>query len=258
MSASKSPLASALPLLALSALLGGVLWHLGESGLFAAGKTVAVALGFALLGGLLGVMARGQGEAVAQAKSGAEAQMDLAKTIADAIAKSQAGVAEQLQKAQQEIGGFAKQTQASGEAIRLGLSEFSGKAGNLGAGWSEQVMGAFKAHRDMLQSALEEVQRNSEAWRARFESSINAHSAGIEKSNRELAGTLEKIALLGRDIEKLLKVQETIDTTLENMARTDDFKRTMGRLAEDLENVERVLKDANRPRAIRLVESQAD
>ena len=258
MSEPKSPLASAVPLMLIAAVVGGGLWYCGEAKLFPGATSAAVAVGFALLGGLIAVMAKAQAGVVDQARSSADVQTAIAKAIADAIEKSQSGVTAELVKVQKEIGGFAGQINTANSASQKGLADFVGKVSNLGGDWSTQVMGAFTAHRNMLQGALEEVQKNSEAWRARFESSVNAHAASIEKSNRALAESLEKIALIGRDIDKLLHVQQTIDTSLENMSRTEDFKRTIGRLAEHLESVERTLKETAKPRSIRLVETHAD
>jgi hypothetical protein len=258
MSESKSPLASAVPMMLVAAVVGGALWYCGEAQVFPHAKAAAAAFGFALLGGLVAVLARGQASVSQEAKASGDAQTAVAKAIAEAIEKSQAGVVGELGKLQKEIAAVGAQLNSANAASQKGLGDFVGKVSNLGADWSGQVLGAFKAHRDMLQTALEELQKHGEGWRARFEAAVNGHAGSIEKSNRSLAETLEKIALVGRDIDKLLQVQKTIDTSLENMSRTEDFKRTIGRLAEHLESVERTLKETAKPRSIRLVETHAD
>jgi uncharacterized protein YecA (UPF0149 family) len=280
MSDVKSPASSAIPLVLIAAILGGGLWYCGEANVFPHAKAAAVAVGFGLLGGLFAMLAKGQASVVGAANSAGEAQTDIANKIASSIEKSQTSVTSELLKAQKEIGAFAGQLVTANQSSQKTLSDFvSGlkqvmtesqqsmaksladhatKVGSLGGAFHEQAVSAFTSHRNMLQSALEEIQKNSEAWRARFDSSINAHAASIEKSNKGLSDHLERIALIGRDIDKLLQVQKSIDTTLENVAKTEDFKKTMGRLAEHLENAERVIKEATKPRAIRLVESHGD
>lgn len=280
MSESKSPLASSLPLILIAGILGGALWFCGEANVFPHAKAGAIAVGFGLLGALVGVLSKAQSAVVDQGKAAGDAQTAIAGQIAAAIEKSQAGLVAELQKSQKEIGAFAAQLNTANQASQKTFGDFAAtlrqamgdsqdglaktlagqttKLGELAPAFHEQAVAAFTSHRNMLQSALDEVQKNSEAWRARFESSINAHASSIDKSSRTLAESLDKIALVGREIEKLLQVQKTIDATLENLAKTDDFKKTISRLADHLQHSEQIIKEATKPRSIRLVESEAD
>ncbi len=86
-------------------------------------------------------------------------------------------------------------------------------------------------------------------------------SAALEQSSSQLAHAQDKIAeQLGRitdlaaSIDRIFKLQQAVDNTLKGVTATEEFKSTLVELKRHLAESDELLKNAAKPRTIRLVE----
>lgn len=93
-------------------------------------------------------------------------------------------------------------------------------------------------------------------------SATNEMSAGqkaaaekMSAGQGELAKQLEKVAGVASSVEKLLQLQKSVDGTLAGVSATSEFKETLVELRRHLAEADQILKDARKPRKVRLVES---
>lgn len=274
----KNPLSQSIPLILPFVVIGGALGYFIESGMFKNWPLAALlAAGFGLIGALVGILNQATSRLGESLNKGESGQSDFASKIADSVTSAQGAFIEQLKASGKTLEGVAKQFGQSAETsqqalggfnsqlkdvfgggkneMQSALTQHSESMASLGKGWSDEIHNVFKAHRDMLQNALDEMKLNSENWRGQLETSLMAHADSVSKSTQTLTASLQKISEMGQDIDKLLHTQQAIDSTLENMAKTEDFKKVIDRLASHLEDADKVLAQATKPRAIRLVEA---
>jgi len=74
----------------------------------------------------------------------------------------------------------------------------------------------------------------------------------------ELAKQLDKVSGVASSVEKLLQLQKSVDGTLAAVTATSEFKETLVELRRHLAEADQILKDAKKPRKMRLVESASD
>lgn len=258
----------------------------------------AMAVGFGLLGAFLayqGQLLRRLGAAADQQQN---VQSDLARQVADAVNSAQAGLAEQLKGSEKSLktvsdamtGIAAQVTQAYGggaDKLAAVLQGHKDDMNKLGVMWADQIHGVFEQHQKMVQSAVNAMNAAGEEWRTkllaglkeqfgRVESSLAAivtngeslsgklltgmqdQVSGIATSSRTLGDAVNRLGALGQDIEKLLHVQKAVDSTLETISKTEEFKKTIVRLSEHLAESDRLLREVSKPKTIRLVEQAID
>jgi hypothetical protein len=78
----------------------------------------------------------------------------------------------------------------------------------------------------------------------------------IGEAQRQVAAQLERVADLGRSIDRLLQVQKSVDGALASVASTEEFRGAMTELKRHLAESDALLKQAAKPRRIRLVEGE--
>ena len=138
---------------------------------------------------------------------------------------------------------------------------------------TEQVEKALQGHTDRAEKSLqghterEDVSLQGHTERAekalqghtdRTEKALQGHTDRIAATTQALAESLSAIGDLGKNIEKMLHIQEAIDGTLDTMMKTDEFQKTIAHLSDHLEKSDELLKLAIRPRQIQLVEARVD
>ena len=165
------------------------------------------------------LLAKSQQDAAAQmAKAQQEASAQLAKAHQDAaapIAKAHQEAAAQVVKAQQEASALIAKSQ------------------------QESAATVAKAQGDMS-TKLSATQEQS--------------SAQLGKAQAEIATQLGRITALATTIDNVLKLQQAVDGTLKGVAVTEEFKSTLVELKRHLAESDVLLKNAAKPRTIRLVE----
>ena len=73
-----------------------------------------------------------------------------------------------------------------------------------------------------------------------------------------MAEQLGRVTEIAASIDKIFKLQQAVDNTLKGVAVTDEFKSTLVELRRHLAESDQLLKNAAKPRAIRLVEKDSD
>ncbi len=90
------------------------------------------------------------------------------------------------------------------------------------------------------------------------QAALEAHSLQVATANQALVAQLEKIQTMGKEIEKVLHIQQTVDNTIKSVTTTEDFRNTMATLKTHLEKSDNLLREVTKPRTIRLVESNPE
>lgn len=177
--------------------------------------------------------------------------------------RQQLSVAEELNKA---IGEAAKSlqgglTSAGKEATELLENTRKALADTTGAlttgfeGCAGKFQSVFGGHAEEVQNALQGI---GGVWKDQIAGILSEHAQKLSESNTALAAELDKIAALEKDIVKVLHVQETIEGTLKEIAASEEFKATLEELRTHLQESDQLLREAAKPRTIRLVEADDD
>ena len=258
----------------------------------------ALAVGFGLLGAFLayqGQLLRRLGAAAEQQQN---VQTDLAKQVSDSVSSAQAGLADQLKGSEKSLkavsdaltGIAGHVTQAySGGADKLAavLQSHKEDMNKMGVVWADQIHGVFEQHQKMVQSAVNamnsagedwrtkllgglkeqfdrvqtsmaSIVENGEALRGKLIGGMQEQASSLSTSSRLLTDAVNRLGALGQDIEKLLHVQKAVDSTLETISKTEEFKKTISRLSDHLVESDRLLREVSKPKTIRLVEQAID
>ena len=125
-----------------------------------------------------------------------------------------------------------------------GIEEALGKQ----AGQLEKIFGEMAAK-------LGESQTGSAN---RIQEALNAHAQEFQKGVTQLSANLEKIKELEKDIQQIFRIQEVVDGTMKSVSATEEFKQTLEALRKHIEASDSLLREAAKPRTIRLVEQDGE
>ena len=163
----------------------------------------------------------------------AAAAADFAQTASKAAADSMAALAaaqakfvDQLAKSQDQAAALAAKAQQDAAA-------------QIAKAQSEASAQLAKAQADMA---------------AKLTTALEQSSAKIGTAQTEVATQLGRVTALASSIDNVLKLQQAVDGTLKGVAVTDEFKSTLVELKRHLAESDQLLKNAAKPRTIRLVE----
>ncbi|MFH0953219.1 MAG: hypothetical protein V1873_02705 [Verrucomicrobiota bacterium] len=125
-----------------------------------------------------------------------------------------------------------------------------------------QVRSAYSEGAGKLQAALgavtDQMGKATGSWSGNLQQALAEQTAKLTAATQALSGQLEKIAALEKDIEKVLHVQEVVDSSMKAVASSDEFKKTLETLRTHLEESDKLLREVSRPRTIRLIEREGD
>ena len=174
----------------------------------------------------------------------AAAAGDFAKTAGKAAAESmtalagaQAKFVDQLAKSQEQASALAAKAQAEASA-QLAKAQAEAAA-QIAKAQSESSAQVAKAQADMT---------------AKLTAALDHASAKIGTAQTEVATQLGRVTALASSIDNVLKLQQAVDGTLKGVTVTDEFKSTLVELKRHLAESDQLLKNAAKPRTIRLVE----
>ena len=121
-----------------------------------------------------------------------------------------------------------------------------------GAGKSvEAAVGNLDASAKKLGEKLAEAAASAAATLAAAEEK----SAGrLAQNQAEVAKQLDRVAGVASSVESLLQLQKSVDATLKTVTVTNEFQATLAGLRQHLLEADSLLKEARKPRKIRLVE----
>ena len=126
--------------------------------------------------------------------------------------------------------------------------DFAGKAGQAVKEATEKLGSAVGAATKELGTAVASATGGlSDAQKASAEK--------LASGQAELARQLEKVSGVAASVEKLLQLQKSVDGTLAGVSATTEFKEMLVELRRHLAEADQILKDAKKPRKMRLVES---
>ena len=179
----------------------------------------------------------------------------------EAVGKKQAEEAQALNKALSDSATGIKEGLATAGAEAAASLDGARKslldaAGSLTAGFEASAgkfQAVFSGHADEIQNALQGV---GGTWSEQISGALSEHAQKLTEANASLAAELNKIASLEKDIVKLLHVQEVIEGTVKEIAASEEFKSTLEGLRTHLQESDKLLREAAKPRTIRLVESE--
>ena len=152
------------------------------------------------------------------AAAGLEFAQTVGKSVSDStasLAKAQTAFAEQLAKAQQDSSAQLAKTQQEAAA----------------------------------QLAQAQADAAAQITKAQQEG-----TAQLAKSQDKIAEQLGRVSELAGSIDNIFKLQQAVDGTLKGVAVTDEFKSTLSELKRHLAESDELLRNAAKPRTIRLVE----
>lgn len=163
---------------------------------------------------------------------------------------------EQLASALSSAVEAAGKSQLEGaEKINKALAETAeAMTSGLGAG-TEKLQSAFSGHAQEVQNALQGI---GGVWRDEISGALSEHAQQLTAANNSLAAELQKIAVLEKDIVKLLHLEETVEGAMKEIAASTEFKATLEGLRTHLAESDQLLREAAKPRTIRLVESDGE
>lgn len=126
--------------------------------------------------------------------------------------------------------------------------DFAGKAGKAVESATAQLGTAVGAAAKDLGAAVEAATRKLAEGEA-------SAAEKMASGQTELARQLDKVSGVASSVEKLLQLQKSVDGTLAGVSATSEFKETLVELRRHLAEADQILKDARKPRKVRLVES---
>ncbi|MEM7396849.1 MAG: hypothetical protein AAF492_31360, partial [Verrucomicrobiota bacterium] len=127
----------------------------------------------------------------------------------------------------------------------------------------------IKAHNDGVQNVvagLSDLSQkmngsgggNDAALKDAISSALSSHADRFENVNQSLLGQLEKIGQAQGSIDKLLRVQQSVDGAIKTVANADEFKKMLLAMRAHLVESAKLLKEFSKPRTITLVEKDID
>lgn len=91
----------------------------------------------------------------------------------------------------------------------------------------------------------------------KLETTLKDHAEKTAAASAQLSAQLDMISALGKDIEKLLHLQQSTDGTMKSVAASEEFKDLVKALRSHLETSDNLLREVAKPRTIRLVEQES-
>jgi hypothetical protein len=120
----------------------------------------------------------------------------------------------------------------------------------------DAVLDKWVAHEKNTTSGLGAITKALEDNSKKFDEALKHHADKTAKATAELSAQLDKIATLGKEIDKLLHLQQATDGTIKAIASSEEFKKTLEGLRVHLEASDKLLREVAKPRTIRLVEQE--
>jgi hypothetical protein len=113
----------------------------------------------------------------------------------------------------------------------------------------------------LIEATRNETQKMSDAggtWKQQLEDVLNEHVDKMQGATEALASELKKILSLEHEIKEVLHIQEMVDGTIKSVTATEEFQGLLKTLNTHLAESDKLLREAAKPRTIRLVEMDAD
>ena len=159
-----------------------------------------------------------------------------------AFEKAMKGTASELQSG---LGGttsdFEKALKGTASDMQSGLSSVS-----------SDIQKSFQGAATEMQNALQGV---SAQWKDELSAVLADHAQKITAAQENISAKLEAVTALAKDIEQVLALQKSVEGTVSQLAASEEFKAAIEALRKHLDESDKLLREAAKPRTIRLVES---
>lgn len=185
------------------------------------------------------------------AAAGLDFAQAVAKSVSDstaALAAAQAKFAAQLAQTQQEAS--AQLAKALAEAAAQMAKAQQEASAQLAKAHQEAAAPIAQAH----QEAAAQVAKAQADAAAQLAKTQQETAAQLAKAQDKVAEQLGRVSEIAASIDNVFKLQQAVDNTLKGVAVTDEFKSTLVELRRHLAESDQLLKNAAKPRTIRLVE----
>jgi len=110
---------------------------------------------------------------------------------------------------------------------------------------------------DALASHAQQLDKVESGNRDQLKSVLTQHAESLNKASGAIAGQLDKIMQLEKDIQQVLHVQQVVDGSIKAVSSAEEFKATLSALRKHLEASDSLVREATKPRTIRLVEQDS-
>ena len=188
-------------------------------------------------------------KAVAKSVSDSTAALAAAQTqFAVQLVQSQEKASAQLVKAQQDTA--AQMAKAQLEAAAQLSKTQQDAAAQIVKTQQESAALVAKTQQD----ATAQLTKAQADMAAKLSSTQEASAAQLAKAQVEIATQLGRVTALASTIDNVLKLQQSVDGTLKGISAAEEFKSTLVELHRHLSESDAILKNASKPRTIRLVE----
>ena len=188
----------------------------------------------------------------------------VAKSVSDStasLAAAQARFADQLAKAQQDAA--ALMAKAQQEASAQLAKAHQDAAAPIAKAHQESAALVVKAQQEAVaqivktqQEAAAQIEKAQADMTTKLSSTQELISSQLGKAQTEIATQLGRITELASTLDNIFKLQQAVDSTLKGIAATDEFKSTLVGLNRHLAESDELLRNATKPRTIRLVEKE--
>ena len=188
-------------------------------------------------------------KAVAKSVSDSTAALAAAQTqFAAQLVQSQEKASAQLVKAQQDTAAQMAKAQLDA-ATQLSKTQQDAASQIVK---TQQEAAALVAKTQ--QEATAQLTKTQTEMAAKLSSTQGESSAQLAKAQVEIATQLGRVTALASTIDNVLKLQQSVDGTLKGISAAEEFKSTLVELHRHLSESDAILKNASKPRTIRLVE----
>lgn len=119
----------------------------------------------------------------------------------------------------------------------------------------EAAMGKLE---ETAKKAGESIAAAQEKAVAELGAATEKASAKLAQNQAEVAKQLDRVAGVASSVDELLQLQKKVDATLKTVTVTNEFQSTLAGLRQHLTEADELLKEARKPRQIRLVEDPGE
>lgn len=196
------------------------------------------------------------------AAAAADFTKNAAKAVADSmdsLAAAQAKFAEQLTQAQQQATAqLAKAQEAAAAQIAKAQQDAAAQVAKAQQDAAAQVAKAQQEAAAQAAQAQEaaaaQIAKTHSEVAAKLSATQQETGAQLAKAQDKVAEQLGRVTAVAASVDQVLKLQQAVDGTLKGVTVTDEFKSTLLELKRHLAESDQLLRNAAKPRTIRLVE----
>jgi hypothetical protein len=202
-------------------------------------------------------------EAARKALEEAAAKLGSALTTAsDKLTTASAGLAPQLEKTGADIAAKIKSSvEPAVASLQTALTAHATQMEKIETGARDQLKAVLGQHSEGLQKALtanvQHLEKSGSSAGEQLKTLLTQHADAVQKASSALAGQLDKIMALEKDIQQVLHVQQVTEGTIKSVATSDEFKQTLSSLRQHLAASDSLIKEVTKPRTIKLIESES-